>query len=306
MHFASSRTASAASAARPDRVPLPSVRLPVRRWVDLGQRLLAVALMVPAFLVIAWRGEWYFVLLVNAIALTATFEFCRMLAAKGQRPHRALALGAAVVLPWLAYLRGGAFAEIGLVLLVLAILTAQLFRRDDDDALVNIATSILAVVYVSWLASFLVRLRELPRIEGLPSVFGFHAVCFALLVTWMADTGAYLIGSLLGRHKLAPHISPAKSIEGAMGGLVFAVVTGAIAAPWLLHGMASITTGALLGALAAVFGLAGDLAESRLKRDAHVKDTSSAIPGHGGALDRFDSVLFTTPLLYYVLRFLVW
>ncbi len=305
MHFASSRTASAASAARPDRVPRTSVRGPVRRLVGLGQRLLVVALMVPAFAVIAWRGEGYFVLLVNAIALIATVEFCRMLAAKGLRPHRELVLGAAVVLPWLAYLRDGAFAEIGLVLLVLAILTAQLFRR-DEDALVQIATSVLAVVYVSWLASFLVRLRELPLVGGLPYVRGFHAVCFALLVTWMADTGAYVIGSLLGRHKLAPHISPAKSVEGAIGGLVFAVASGAVAAYWLLDGIVSVSTGALLGALAAACGLAGDLVESRLKRDARVKDSSTAIPGHGGALDRFDSVLFTTPLLYYVLRFLVW
>jgi len=305
MHFASSRTASAASAARPDRVNRSSVRPSVRRWVGLGQRLLAVALMVPAFLLIAWRGEAYFVLLVNAIALTGTIEFCRLLAAKGQRPHRVLALGAAVMLPWLAYVREGAFTEIGLVLVVLAILTAQLFRRDDDDALVHIATSVLAVVYVGWLAGYLVRLRELPLLAALPYVRGFHLLCFALLVTWMADTGAYLVGSLAGRHKLAPHISPAKSVEGAFGGLAFAVATGALASLWLLDGIVSASIGALLGALAAACGLAGDLVESRLKRDAHVKDTSSAIPGHGGALDRFDSVLFTTPLLYYALRFLV-
>ena len=302
MPFASSRIASAASAARSDRVPLP--RIAARRWMDLGQRVLAAVLMAPAFLVIAWRGEWYFVLLVNAIAMIGTVEFCRMLTAKGLRPQRALALAAAVVLPWLTYLRGGAYAEMGLVVVVLGILTAQLFRR-DDDALVHIASSLLAVVYVSWLASYLVRLRQLPLAAGDPYVQGFNAVCFVLLVTWLADTGAYVIGSLLGRHKLAPHISPAKSVEGAIGGLVFAVVAGAVAAPWWLQGRSLPLVGAALGALAAACGLAGDLVESRLKRDARVKDSSSAIPGHGGALDRFDSVLFTTPLLYYVLRYLV-
>jgi phosphatidate cytidylyltransferase len=245
------------------------------------------------------------VFLVNAIAVVGTEEFCRLLEAKGQRPHRLLAIAAAMVLPWLAYWRGGAHVELGLVFLVLAILTAQLFRRRDDEALVHIATSILAVVYVGWLASFLVRVRELPLAAGLPYVHGFHALCFVLLVTWMADTGAYVIGSLFGRHKLAPHISPAKSIEGAVGGVLFAVAAGAVATPWL-HGGVTVIGAAGLGALAAACGLAGDLVESRLKRDAHVKDSSSVIPGHGGALDRFDSVLFTTPLLYYVLRSFVW
>jgi phosphatidate cytidylyltransferase len=150
-----------------------------------------------------------------------------------------------------------------------------------------------------------VALRELPVQVGRPYIQGAVFVAFVFATTWVADTSAYLVGSLWGRHKLAPRISPGKSIEGACGGVAFAVGAGALFAHLYLRDAVTPWTGALLGGAAAVAGLFGDLAESLLKRDAHVKDASGAIPGHGGMLDRFDSVLFSAPLLYYVLRFVV-
>jgi len=148
-------------------------------------------------------------------------------------------------------------------------------------------------------------LRELPHVTGQPYIAGFRLVILVFLLTWSADTGAYLVGSILGRHKLAPRISPGKSIEGVAGGVLFAIGAGVVAARTFMHGELTPWFGALLGAIAAIVGLLGDLVESQLKRDARVKDASDAIPGHGGALDRFDSVLFVAPLIYYVLRFVV-
>jgi phosphatidate cytidylyltransferase len=270
----------------------------------LGQRLLAAAVFVPAFVIIGWRGDVYFVLLIDFILVVGMLEFLNMLEAKGLRPVRALGIAAAVALPWLAFLHGGAWMDFGLVLLLLAALTVQLARR-SGEALMHIAGMTLGMLYVGWLGSHLVLLRELPRWSGQPYVDGFRIVALVLLLTWMADTGAYLVGSLIGRHKLAPRISPGKSVEGLAGGVLLAAGSGAVAALTFMQHELGVATGAGLGALAALCGLLGDLSESLLKRDAHVKDASHAIPGHGGVLDRFDSVLFTAPLIYYVLRYFV-
>jgi phosphatidate cytidylyltransferase len=263
--------------------------------------VLAAAVFVPCFLIISWRGGAYFVVLVNYIALACGHEYLRLLEAKGIRGQKVTVLAGAVILPWLAYLRGGTWTEAGLALLVLASMAQELWRP-VGEALVRAATAIFGVLYVAWLASHLVLLRELPAAAGRASDLGFEFVLLAFLLTWMSDTGAYAVGSLAGRHKLAPRISPGKSVEGSAGGLVFAVAAGWAATLTFLRGDLSPPMGAGLGALAAVCGQIGDLAESQLKRDARVKDASQAIPGHGGALDRFDSVLFAAPLIYYAVR----
>lgn len=304
MPYVNSRAASAASVAPPEAPPATAGPPPrSRRWTGLGHRLAAAAVFVPCFGVIAWRGEFYFVVLVNLIALMGTHEFLQLLRAKGLRPAAPPAYAAAVVLPWLAFLQGGAWGNAGLALFVLAILALEL-RRPPGEALAHMAGALFELLYVAWLGSHLVLLRELPRAVDRPYELGFHAVLLVFLVTWMCDTGAYVVGSVAGRHKLAPRISPGKSVEGALGGLLFAIAAGVAASRTFARAdLPGPGAGAVLGALAAVSGQVGDLAESLLKRDAHVKDASGAIPGHGGALDRFDSVLFAAPLLYYVLRF---
>jgi phosphatidate cytidylyltransferase len=298
------RAGNAVLAARPEVSQTPVTGTAGRRWSGLRARILAAAVFIPCFAIITWRGEFYFVVLVNYIALAGSWEFHRLLEAKGIRGQKGTAFVAGVALPWLAYLHSGAWSNFGLAVIVLACMVQELWRP-VGESLVRAAAALLGVLYVSWLASHLVLLRELPRLAERPYHFGFELVMLVFLLTWMSDTGAYTVGSLIGRHKLAPAISPGKSIEGACGGLAFAVAAGIIAARTFVRGDLSPLAGASLGAVAAIVGQLGDLAESQLKRDAHVKDASSAIPGHGGALDRFDSVLFVAPLIYYVLRFIV-
>ena len=284
--------------------PVADAARPRRRFRGLGSRVVAALVFLPCFLIIAWRGDVYFVLMVNFISVAGTFEFLGMLEAKGLKPQRAAALVAAFVLPWLAFWRGGIYMDFGLALLLVSVLCTELVRN-TGQALAQISGAVFGVMYVAWLASHLVSLRELPLQVGQAYGLGFRAVGLVFITTWMADTGAYLVGSLCGRHKLAPRISPGKSVEGALGGLAVAIAAGAVYAHLCMRQEMSIGAGAWLGALAAVAGLAGDLAESLMKRDAAVKDASGAIPGHGGALDRFDSVLFSAPLIYYALRFVV-
>jgi phosphatidate cytidylyltransferase len=125
-------------------------------------------------------------------------------------------------------------------------------------------------------------------------------IVFVLAITFISDTGAYFTGRLWGQHRMAPYISPKKSWEGALGGLLFAMLAGAL----LVHllGLPIPTwAGALLGGIGSIAGQAGDLAESLIKRQVDIKDSGHIIPGHGGILDRIDSLLFTAPVLYYVI-----
>jgi phosphatidate cytidylyltransferase len=123
-------------------------------------------------------------------------------------------------------------------------------------------------------------------------------------LTWCYDTGAYTFGKLFGRHKPFPSISPGKTVEGAVGGTLLSIA-GILVVRRLMETHLGIFDAVVLAVLASVVGQLGDLVESMIKRDAKIKDSSTAIPGHGGILDRFDSLLFTAPLIYYVLRYFV-
>ena len=145
-------------------------------------------------------------------------------------------------------------------------------------------------VYIGWMLSHLILLH---RMEC-----GIALIFFVFLVTWGADTAAYYVGSVFGTYKFAPRISPGKTIEGAFGGLIGAVMMALVAKigfmPWL-----DVVDCVILGVLLGSVGMAGDLFESRLKRHAGVKDSGTILPGHGGLLDRVDSLIFTSPVFYY-------
>jgi phosphatidate cytidylyltransferase len=127
---------------------------------------------------------------------------------------------------------------------------------------------------------------------------GEWLIFFLLLVTWASDTGAYYVGTLYGRHRLAPTISPKKTVEGLVGGLIAAIIAGYIARWWFLPELSGLDC-LVLATLLTIAGLWGDLAESAMKRTVGMKDSGGILPGHGGMLDRLDSLLFATPVFYY-------
>jgi phosphatidate cytidylyltransferase len=162
-------------------------------------------------------------------------------------------------------------------------------------------------VYVGWLLLHLVLLRELPRQLSMDDALGASLVLYVIAIVWSCDTGAFLVGIAFGRHKLFPRVSPSKSIEGAVAGFLCAVGVAFAGYAWFARqegGDIFLTApqALVLGALLGIAGQLGDLVESLLKRDARVKDASSTIPGHGGVLDRFDSLLFSAPVAFYYLR----
>lgn len=270
---------------------------------QLTRRLLTAAVGVPAVIVCSLVGGIAFLLAVNFVIGVGLFEFYRMLESKGIRPYKTVGVAAGLVVAWYVYFQGGFYSSLFITLVLIVIMVLELFRRDGEFAVFHISSTLFGVFYVGWLGSHIILLRLLG--EGVPGddVGGFF-VLLAFALAWGADTGAYFTGHAFGRRKLLPRVSPNKSVEGAVGGVVFGVVV-AFVAKMTFAGFLTYGDVAVLGFVSPVMAALGDLVESLMKRDVRIKDTSHALPGHGGMLDRFDSVLFVAPFVYYYLRFLV-
>ena len=165
-----------------------------------------------------------------------------------------------------------------------------LSRSPLEQSLRDGAMTLFGVLYLGLTLGMLSMTRLLPQGEWL--------IFFLLLVTWASDTGAYYVGTLYGRHRLAPTISPKKTVEGLVGGLIAAIIAGYIARWWFLPELSGLDC-LILATLLTIAGLWGDLAESAMKRTVGMKDSGGILPGHGGMLDRLDSLLFATPVFYY-------
>ncbi len=276
-----------------------------RRFQQAGivPRVAVILLGVPCLFLITWRGGIYFLLLVNLIIFLGLREFYDLLAAKGYRPYKSIGILCGLGVCWYVY-RGGVAITLLMTMTLLLIMIRELFRRDMAHSLTHIAVTVLGVLYVGWLGSHLVMLRELPGIVGVADGVGTRLVFFVAAITWVGDSAAYIIGVAIGKHPLLPRVSPHKSIEGAVGGLIGSAAAGLLCAKTFLPFVTPLA-GTLLGLFGGFCGQLGDLVESLMKRDVGIKDTASLLPGHGGILDRFDSLLFTGPVLYYYFRFVV-
>jgi len=301
-----SSTGAGASAAPIDRAGARAGA----RDASLPARLLSAIVFLPILVLVAWTGGIVFLVLGMAIVGLGVREFYTLLEAKGLSPHWKSGMLAVLLLPVGVLLRfrthrieewhvGGFFT-----ILVGAVLLAELRRGAGKQAVANSAATLLGFLYIGWLGTHLVALRELPHAIGRPYAEGFTYVMLAFTLTWACDTGAYFVGRFFGRTKLMPDVSPGKSLEGGIAGLVAAILAGIGAHFWFAPYL-TLLDAVVLGALVGVFGQLGDLVESLLKRDAETKDSSRLIPGHGGVLDRFDSLLFTAPIVYYYLLFQV-
>jgi phosphatidate cytidylyltransferase len=233
--------------------------------------------------------------LVAAALLAGLVEFYRLLEARGLAPFRKTGalLAALIFVEETAIGRSGPPAW---PLVALLVLTATL-RRAGDLALTvpSAAATLLGAVYLGALGGALAALRLLPPVDA-----GAWRILLLLGAVMAADTFAYFAGHLTGRHRLAPAISPAKTVEGFAGGLVGGVLGALLVRAVGMPGLPLASTVAL-GVLVAALGTVGDLLESLLKRWAGVKDSGGLFPGHGGMLDRLDSLLFGAPVLYYYL-----
>jgi phosphatidate cytidylyltransferase len=260
----------------------------------LVKRLATALVLLPVFLLIVIKAPgWMFNTLVVIASAAALWELLRMFEQAGRPVDRELAMvaGLAVTASFGAarLLDPHALPVFALVLGVVAVLTAPVWRGTPDVE--RAANTLLAIMYVGWLLGFGILLHH-------TSPLGDELVLFVVGVTWVGEPAAYLVGSTLGRHKLASIISPRKTVEGAIAQVVASIGSGAALGAWLLPAcglILAVGAGALLG----VIGQFGDLAESAIKRSVGTKDTGRLIPGHGGVLDRIDSLLFNFPAFYY-------
>jgi phosphatidate cytidylyltransferase len=286
----------------------------------LRTRVLTALILGPIVLGVALLGEPWMSLLLGAVAFLALVEVIALLDAAGYQPPQVLGIGIGMALTsaFLVSINSGAIGgpmanllqsldEPGIIaaaaILALLLLAAAAFTRADPaTGYVSWSMTTFGVCYIGLLLPTIVLVGHLGPIDGSATspvgVFGLRSgtawVLMLILVVWGYDTGAYLVGRQVGRHRLLEHISPAKTIEGFVGGLVLATVAAGIGAalvgldPW--HPL-------VIGPLVGIAAQVGDLAESMLKRAAGRKDSGGLIPGHGGILDRIDSFLFAAPVL---------
>ena len=279
----------------------PAASGPGESRLGLGLRIASGVLFIPVLVLLARAGGfafWSFVALEVTLGLT---EFYRMMRRRGLNPFQPLGVLAALALLWVSirpHTPHVGFLATGVLLLVLAL---ELRRPEARQRLEDIAVTSFGVLYVGWLSAHFILLRELPWQIGADYADGAAFVLLAFFLTWSCDTGAYAIGRTVGRNRPWARISPRKSLEGAVGGLVFAVAAALIARRWFAPFL-GLGDAFALGLLVGVFAQVGDLVESLFKRDAAHVDSSDFIPGHGGVLDRFDSLYFAAPVVYYYLQ----
>lgn len=266
-------------------------------------RVLVAIFGIPLIFSTIWIGKWAFVALVAAIVLLAQYEFYLLGEKKGGRPLKIIGtiFGFLIVLSF--YLFQGHLIPVILSIAVLLIMIVELFRN-KPNALVNQAVCITGLIYPAALFSFLILIRESSVWLNRSYQYGAYWVLAILVTTWVCDTAAFFVGSQFGKHKLFPRVSPNKTIEGAVGGFLFALLTMFVINLLVMKNESLIHL-LVVGAICGSFGQIGDLVESLLKRDAGVKDSSNFLPGHGGLLDRFDSIFFNAPLTYIYLKFII-
>lgn len=313
----------------------------MKKFQALPIRVLVALVAIPVILWITMEGGYYFFLFVALISGLSLFEFYKLQEAKGSFPLKSLGLIAGFLVngafiyerfhyDFFRFLdslgvRISLFTPLQFLLVVLLLffllsLLIELFRSKGSPSY-NLGSTVLGVAIIPLFFGTLIGLRELFPFgfpvhkfahvlplnvnsdEIIHSWGGIFVISF-LATIWVCDTAGYFAGHTMGKHKLYERVSPKKTWEGAIAGFIFAVLTMALAKELVLPFLSlhhAITIGVLIG----IFGQLGDLIESRFKRDVEVKDSSGIIPGHGGVYDRFDSLVFISPIVYLYIDFIV-
>lgn len=255
------------------------------------QRELTSVLALPLLIwIVGWAADGIYIALIVMISILAQYEFLTLGERKGYPVNKVLSI---VLMLFLlsTFLLTEVSVEIGVFAVLLFIPAAYVFGNSSvEEGLPASAVCVLGTLYVGMLSGALLRLRlDFPE--------GTRLIFFLLIVVWMCDAGAFYIGKQFGKRRLSPRVSPKKTVEGLLGGIVFAVIAATII-HFTFFPSFPLPHAIIAAVLLSIAGVIGDLAESLWKRSADVKDSGTLIPGHGGFLDRLDSILFTAPILY--------
>lgn len=274
---------------------IEKIVIPEKKWGGAHvKRIATAAFGLPILIIlIIYATPFYFWLLLAGFILLGLMEFYYLLTKNITDCFTLAGLGLGLLVS-ITFFKGS-IPSIPSTLVISLVVMVPFFialtqAQDFSIVILKLFGTIVGVFYVAWLLSYLLLIRVLPH--------GKNMIFFLLLVVWTGDTAAFYMGKFFGKHKLSPRISPNKSIEGALGGMFGSILVSAVAHFTFLKQI-NLANSISLGFLLNVFGQLGDLTESLLKRGFRVKDSGTLIPGHGGILDRIDSILFAGPVLYY-------
>ncbi len=297
---------------------------------ELTRRIAFGVIAAPVAIAILLYGGWPLAALLAVVSALGAWEFFRIARASGLTPLDDVGTAIAGLIPLLVHARflglydpSGRLGPLSLIVLVLlALLALAIWMRGvTAKPLSAVAATAFGVAYTGGMLSFGYGIRN-HDYASTPALLSLGGRTYSLatgglllllpvFIPWASDIGAYAAGRTMGKHKLIPSVSPGKTVEGAVGGLLASMLVAAVYTRYVLHPAAHLTfrippAGVFaFGAIVSVAAQVGDLAESLLKREAGVKDSSHIIPGHGGILDRFDSLLFVLPVSYVLLGFML-
>lgn len=272
------------------------------KFNNLITRIVVALFGIPLLVFISVVGKIPFLIFALVIGLVSFFEFSKMVSKRRFLPDQFTGFISIALIIINSFYK---FVDFELLVLIIipVVLLSELFRH-KESSIANISTTLLGIFYIGLFSSALVLIREYYSDSNFLYDQGGYLIIAVFFTIWVCDSAAYFIGSATGKHKVLPRVSPNKSWEGAAAGFIFSIITMVVAQSVMLSFL-TITDAIVIGLIVGSLGQAGDFVESQIKRDANVKDSSSLIPGHGGILDRFDSLLFSAPVIYLYLKFFV-
>ncbi len=271
--------------------------------------LTALAMAAVGLPAIIYGGPFYF-LIIGIFLVGSAWEYVRLYRAVQFEPHELITIGGVLVIATARFFfkrpEQTQYSIWAMVLFVLLALTVHViaYERGRDKAGVDFTVTVAGIIYLGWLGSYLLDLRNLKD--------GVWWLMFILPLVWATDTGAYFIGAAYGKRRMSPRLSPKKTWEGFVAGILTSMYVGALFAyaysalgPQPLHGLINPWQGALFGLLIGALTPLGDLGESMLKRQGGLKDSSNVFPGHGGFFDRIDSWIWGAVLGYFIIQYFI-
>ncbi|MBI4228719.1 MAG: phosphatidate cytidylyltransferase [Deltaproteobacteria bacterium] len=274
------------------------------------QRIFTAIIGIPILYLIFYLGGMWFLFLFLALIIIAESELVIMLKKRGYSVKKGLIFLSGVTLSVAAYFGYVYFSMISTAVIIITFLL-MLTQRREGDVLSQTGLNLLVIIYLGWFLSHAILLRNIGEIahlrvfnESIPGLrdAGFFYIVFVVTCTFLNDTAAYYIGKWKGKKRLSPNISPGKTVVGTFAGLISSIITGVVVN--LIFGSPlSYSWVLFLGLIVAITAIFGDLFESMIKRSLGVKDSGAILPGHGGILDRFDSLILVFPVSYYLILF---
>jgi phosphatidate cytidylyltransferase len=273
------------------------------RFAGFAIRVVSAVILVLIIVILLWWGEIPFTVGIALIAFGGLWEFYSTFSKHGYKPAMILSMAVGSAFPVIAlFLRDSQDLTpmaLALALYVPVLFAWCIFRRGSESPTTDISVSLLGVVMVGFCLAHFVLMLGLD--EGIPWTVPFTII----VMVWVSDAVAYLAGSAIGKHKMAPRISPGKSWEGFIAGTIAVFIAAYVLYLTVDRSWLSLGVAMELAVLVCIFAPLGDLSESTVKRELGIKDMSSLIPGHGGIMDRFDSMFFTAAVSYYFLRYFI-